>query len=92
MEILNNQSTSLSPVLNHRNIVLRKVELIGPFDFYPKFRNWVIGEFDLSLKDENPQMIKVYFPNGWFSTGYLVKKWLMQQDVNQRNGKVPNGL
>lgn len=32
-----------------------------------KFINWIIGEFDLFLKEENSKVLKVYFPNGSFS-------------------------
>lgn len=32
---------------------------------YHKFLNWLTGEFDLNLKEEN-KGLKVYFPNGYF--------------------------
>lgn len=31
------------------------------------FVNWVTGEFDLFLQDEDSKGLKVYFPNGCFS-------------------------
>lgn len=34
-------------------------------EVYNKFINWVIGEFDLYIKNESNEL-KVYFPNGWF--------------------------
>ncbi len=34
---------------------------------YCRFLNWVIGEFDLFLKNEESEALKVFFPNGWFS-------------------------
>ncbi|MFD0991183.1 hypothetical protein ACFQ1R_13830 [Mariniflexile jejuense] len=37
-----------------------------------KFVNWVIGEFDLYLKNESEEL-KVYFPNGWFCVRSFIK-------------------
>lgn len=34
-----------------------------------RFVNWVTGEFDLFLQDEDSKGLKVYFPNGCFSIG-----------------------
>ncbi len=31
---------------------------------YEKFKNWVIGEFDLFFKEENHNSLNIYFPNG----------------------------
>tara|TARA_R110002049_G_scaffold279949_1_gene459067 strand:- start:18698 stop:19018 length:321 start_codon:yes stop_codon:yes gene_type:complete len=38
-----------------------------------KFINWVIGEFDLYLKNESEEL-KVYFPNGWFCVKSFIKE------------------
>jgi len=35
--------------------------------FFERFINWVIGEFDLFLQDEDSKGLKVYFPTGCFS-------------------------
>lgn len=40
-------------------------ELLG-LDVYNKFVNWIAGEFDLYLMQEE-QGLKVYFPDGWFT-------------------------
>jgi DNA mismatch repair ATPase MutS len=45
---------------------LKKVETIKTNGFYERLINWVTGEFDLYLKNES-EILKVYFPNGWFS-------------------------
>ncbi len=45
--------------------VVKSEELIGP-DIHYMFINWVIAEFDLYLKSED-EVLKVHFPNGWFS-------------------------
>lgn len=34
---------------------------------FDRFVNWVIGEFDLFLKNEDSKELNVYFPNGWFN-------------------------
>lgn len=36
---------------------------------FSRFVNWVTGEFDLFLQDENSKGLKVYFPDGYFSIG-----------------------
>ncbi|MFC5683119.1 hypothetical protein ACYE2N_04210 [Flavobacterium sp. MAHUQ-51] len=38
---------------------------------FERFINWVMGEFDLFLQDEDEKKLKVYFPNGWFSIDYF---------------------
>lgn len=38
---------------------------------YGRFVNWIIGEFDLFLQDEDSKGLKVYFPDGCFSIGRL---------------------
>ena len=45
---------------------LKKVDIIKTYSIYEKLINWVTGEFDLFLKNES-EILKVYFPNGWFS-------------------------
>lgn len=45
---------------------LKKVEAIKMKGFYERLINWVSGEFDLFLQNES-EILKVYFPNGWFS-------------------------
>ncbi|GAA4954440.1 hypothetical protein GCM10023314_30110 [Algibacter agarivorans] len=45
---------------------LKKEEIIKTNGVYERFVNWVTGEFDLNLKHES-EILKVYFPNGWFS-------------------------
>ena len=45
---------------------LKKVETIKIKGIYERLINWVSGEFDLYLKNES-DILKVYFPNGWFS-------------------------
>lgn len=45
---------------------LVKIEPAKNLGIYNKFKNWVIGEFDLYLMNESEDL-KVYFPNGWFS-------------------------
>jgi hypothetical protein len=44
----------------------KKVEIIKIKGIYERLINWVSGEFDLYLKNESG-ILKVYFPNGWFS-------------------------
>jgi hypothetical protein len=34
---------------------------------FSRFVNWITGEFDLFLQDEDSKGLKVYFPNGCFS-------------------------
>ncbi len=48
------------------NVVLNKIELVESFNCYEKFKNWVVGEFDLFLKKEESEEMTVYFPNGRF--------------------------
>ncbi len=48
---------------------LIKVEPVKSIEIYNRFVNWVIGEFDLYLKNVESKELKVYFPNGWFSIG-----------------------
>ncbi|GGK34126.1 hypothetical protein GCM10007962_30690 [Yeosuana aromativorans] len=48
---------------------LVKVEPVKSLDIYNKFVNWVIGEFDLCLREEGSEELKVYFPNGCFCIG-----------------------
>ena len=43
-----------------------KTEDIIDLAVYYKFINWVAGEFDLLLMNDEDGL-KVYFPNGWFS-------------------------
>lgn len=31
---------------------------------YEKFKNWMIGEFDLFFQEEDHDCLKIYFPNG----------------------------
>lgn len=38
---------------------------------FSRFVNWVTGEFDLFLQDENSKGLKVYFPDGYFSIGHF---------------------
>tara|TARA_R110002096_G_scaffold142226_1_gene297394 strand:- start:156 stop:548 length:393 start_codon:yes stop_codon:yes gene_type:complete len=45
---------------------LKKEVTIKTNGIYERLINWVIGEFDLYLKNES-EILKVYFPNGWFS-------------------------
>lgn len=45
-----------------------KIEPVKSVEVYNRFINWVIGEFDLYLKNKSKEL-KVYFPNGWFSIG-----------------------
>lgn len=48
------------------HVHLKKVEAIKTNGIYERLINWVSGEFDLYIKDES-DILKVYFPNGWFS-------------------------
>ncbi|WP_445732518.1 hypothetical protein [Mariniflexile sp.] len=48
---------------------LVKIEHVNNLGVYNKFINWIIGEFDLYLKNNESKQLKVYFPNGWFSIG-----------------------
>jgi hypothetical protein len=41
---------------------------------FSQFVNWVTGEFDLFLQEEDSNGLKVYFPNGWFSIGCFKNK------------------
>lgn len=34
------------------------------FSLYEKFKNWIVGEFDLFFKEENHNSLNIYFPNG----------------------------
>ena len=45
---------------------LKKVKTVKINYIYDRLINWVTGEFDLYLKNES-EILKVYFPNGWFS-------------------------
>lgn len=45
---------------------LKKEEIVKTNAVYERLINWVTGEFDLYLKNES-EILKVYFPNGWFS-------------------------
>ena len=45
---------------------LEKMETIKTKGVYERLINWVSGEFDLYLKNES-EILKVYFPNGWFT-------------------------
>lgn len=36
-------------------------------EIYYRFLNWVVGEFDLFLKNEESSALTVYFPSGWLS-------------------------
>lgn len=47
-------------------IEMKKFVLVKNINVYHKFINWVVGEFDLYLKNES-QELKVHYPNGWFS-------------------------
>ncbi len=38
-------------------------------EVFSRFVNWVTGEFDLFLQDEDSKGLKVYFPDGYFSIG-----------------------
>ena len=51
--------------LSKYNLV--KIELVEDLRIYNKFINWVIGEFDLYLKNDESKELKVYFSYGWFS-------------------------
>ena len=44
----------------------KKEEIIKTKGLYERVINWVSGEFDLYLKNES-EILKVYFPNGWFT-------------------------
>mgnify|MGYP003634835327 CR=1 FL=1 len=48
---------------------LIKIESVKNLRVYNKFINWIIGEFDLYLKNDESKKLKVYFPNGCFSIG-----------------------
>ncbi len=43
-----------------------KTEELLDLTIYNKFINWVAGEYDLNLMNEEDGL-KVYFPSGWFS-------------------------
>jgi len=58
---------------------VKTVEAVDP-SIYKLFANWTIGEFDLFLMIETTNLLKVYFPNGWFSIR------------NIENGKLGFGL
>ncbi|QTD37652.1 hypothetical protein JL193_16545 [Polaribacter batillariae] len=60
---------------------LKKIELINNIGIYERFVNWVIGEFDLFLKNESKKL-EVYFPNGQFYIGNF------EDDKNELNIKI----
>ncbi|MDO7172663.1 hypothetical protein [Mariniflexile sp. AS56] len=68
MDSLKNKLVNNIEIFNNQVIPfhLKKVEAIKNNGVYNKMINWVIGEFDLYLKNES-ENLKVYFPNGWFS-------------------------
>ncbi|MBD0824299.1 hypothetical protein [Aestuariibaculum marinum] len=49
------------------NFQIKEIALVDSKIAYCRFLNWVIGEFDLFLKNEESEALKVFFPNGWFS-------------------------
>lgn len=49
------------------NFQIQEIALVDSKIAYCRFLNWVIGEFDLFLKNEESEALKVFFPNGWFS-------------------------
>ena len=51
---------------------LKKEEVIEIDGFYDRFLNWVSEEFDLYLKGNESGVLKVYYPNGWFTIGSFV--------------------
>lgn len=51
--------------LKYSHFKLTQIEPIKNIGVYNMFINWVIGEFDLYLKNESEQL-KIYYPNGWF--------------------------
>ena len=63
---------------------LKKEEIIKTDGVYDRFVNWVTGEFDLNIMQES-EILKVYFPNGWFSI--VSHKNEMEQKVIQINVK-----
>ncbi|SRR5690606_31024355 len=48
---------------------IEEIALVKNNIAYCRFLNWISGEFDLFLKNEESNTLKVYFPNGWFSVG-----------------------
>ena len=51
---------------------MKRIEKVTNYSVYKRFVNWVSGEFDLYLQQEEKDL-KVYFPNGFFKIG-VVKK------------------
>lgn len=60
-----------------------KLITLRDFKVYDKFINWVIGEFDLYLRDES-DTLSVYFLNGWFS----IRKLNCKNEIIQLQIKV----
>lgn len=54
-----------------------KTQEIVSLDVYHKFTNWVAGEFDLYLMNDE-EGLKVYFPTGYFS----IKSFNSNSSVN----------
>lgn len=64
MDILKAMMTK-RPLFQIEEIVQLKNNVV-----FSRFVNWIAGEFDLFLQDEDSIGLKVYFPNGCFSIGF----------------------
>ncbi|MEC3905523.1 hypothetical protein VOI54_00685 [Tamlana sp. 2201CG12-4] len=60
----------------------RKFEHVNNVDVYDKFKNWVIGEFDLYLKNDESKELKVYFPGGRFTILTLDDQGTTKIEIN----------
>jgi hypothetical protein len=49
---------------------------------YQTFVNWVSGEFDLYIQDEEPNRLSVFFPEGNFHIKNEIKNGAIIADIN----------
>ena len=55
--------------MNSSRFQIEEIVKLKNNEVFSRFVNWITGEFDLFLQDEDSKGLKVYFPDGCFSIG-----------------------